>query len=123
LACHLVGCHDLRDHHLRGGLYETYVAQNLLNIVESHMHGAELLHWRTAGGKEVDLVVEHNKTSTVIGIEVKAASTWRSGDLNGLKAFMEEYPECDAGILAYNGVESMKVDEKLWVIPIGVLIS
>ncbi|HOE17446.1 MAG TPA: hypothetical protein PLX02_06710 [Syntrophorhabdaceae bacterium] len=46
-----------------------------------------------------------------IAIEVKDKKRWDAGKLSGLKSFLETTPHCIAGILAYNGTESVKVGE------------
>lgn len=121
LARYLSAIHDLRESPLRGHLYETYVAQNLLGILSAHDFGAELLHWRTQSGEEVDLVIESR--SEVLAVEIKAASSWSQRDLRGLRAFLSVTPHCKAAILAYNGTEPLKLGDRLWAIPLGILLS
>jgi len=48
---------------------------------------------------------------------------WNPKDINGLKAFLAAVPSCKAGILAYNGAESVKLGERLWAIPLSLLVS
>lgn len=56
-------------------------------------------------------------------VEVKAAERWEDRDLAGLKAFLEHTPRCKAAILAYNGNIPVRLDEKLWALPLGLLLS
>jgi predicted AAA+ superfamily ATPase len=51
---------------------------------------AELHHWRTADGREVDLVVE--TAGTLLPIEVKSTVRPRAGDTAGLRSFRAAYP-------------------------------
>ncbi len=69
----------------------------------------------------MDFVIETGRE--VIAIEVKAASRWQEKDLAGLKAFLKYTPKCKAAILAYNGTETVKLEEKIWAVPMGVLIA
>jgi hypothetical protein len=55
--------------------------------------------------------------------EVKAAARCDSADLTGLKSFMAATPNCIAGILAYNGTEPIKAGEKIWAIPVSMLLA
>lgn len=124
LAAHLAGISTLepgRDDLLRGSLFETYVAQNLASLLESHAPDAQMSFWHEQGRHEVDFVIEAGRK--VLGIEVKAATRWNEGDLSGLRAFLERTPDCLAAVLAYNGKESVKLGERLFAIPIGKLLE
>ena len=59
----------------------------------------------------------------VFAIEVKAATRWTSSDLSGLRAFLDRTPECVGAVLAYNGSESVKLDDRLYAIPIGKVLE
>jgi predicted AAA+ superfamily ATPase len=61
--------------------------------------------------------------SRCIAIEVKDKKRWDAGDLSGLKAFIEATPQCITGILAYNGTETVRLGEKIWAVPAGMIIS
>ncbi|MBM3332119.1 ATP-binding protein [candidate division WOR-3 bacterium] len=124
LAAHLAGATALdpgRDDLLRGALFEAYVAQNVAALLEVHLPDAQLSYWHEHGRHEVDLVVEHNRE--VVAIEVKAATRWNEKDLSGLRAFLDRTPDCRAAVLAYNGNEAVKLDERLWAIPMGHLLA
>ncbi|MBM3524117.1 MAG: ATP-binding protein [Alphaproteobacteria bacterium] len=124
LAAHLSGIGKFeagRDDMLRGALYETYVAQNILALIEAHVPNAQLTYWHEQGRHEVDLVIEADRK--VVAIEIKAATRWSPGDLSGLRAFLERTPACIAGVLAYNGREAVKLEDRLWAIPIGHLLA
>ena len=124
LAAHLAGVTTLepgRDDLLRGALFETYVAHNLAALLEAHLPDAHLAYWHEQGRHEVDFVIEVNRK--IVGIEVKAATRWSENDLSGLRAFLERTPACGAAVLAYNGKEAAKLDDKLWAIPMGQLLE
>jgi uncharacterized protein len=124
LACHLAGVRDLSavaDEPLRGPLFETYVVQNVAAILESHLPEAQLGYWHEQGRHEVDLVIESGRQ--VVALEIKAASRWSQGDLTGLRAFLDRTPQCQAGLLAYNGKQTVPLGPKLWAVPLGVLLE
>ncbi|WP_298434412.1 hypothetical protein [Geobacter sp.] len=56
-------------------------------------------------------------------MEVKAAAHWEKDDLAGLKSFIAAMPHCMAGMLAYNGTTPVNLGEKLWAIPLSLLLS
>ena len=124
LAAHMAGITMLepgRDDLLRGALLETYVAQNLAALLEAHLPDTQLTFWHEQGRHEVDFVIELGRK--VFAIEVKASTRWSEGDLSGLRTFLERTPACAAAVLAYNGRESVKLEERLFAIPLGKLLE
>ncbi|MBI2930672.1 MAG: ATP-binding protein [Planctomycetes bacterium] len=124
LAGYLTGVHDVApasDEPMRGALFETYVAQNLASILSAHWPQARLHYWYVHGRHEVDFVVEAGRDC--LAIEVKAATRWEKRDLAGLQAFLANVPRCRAAILAYNGREVVRLQDRLWAVPIGLMVS
>jgi len=58
-----------------------------------------------------------------VAIEVKSGARWSKKDLAGLRQFLAATPNCIAAVLAFNGTEPVQLDEKLWAIPLGLLLS
>lgn len=121
IVAYLAGVEDLQRSPMRGALYENYVFQNILGILEPHLIRTNIYYWQIAGRHEVDFVVEVG--GETIAIEVKAATRWGDSDLSGLRAFISRNPGCRAGILAYNGREAVSLGDKIWAIPLAVLLS
>lgn len=129
LACYLTGIDSLDaavnepavSEPLRGAMFETYVAQNLSGILEACWPRARLLFWNVQGRHEVDFIIEVGRDT--LAIEVKAASRWNDRDLSGLRAFLSATPRCRAAILAHNGTEAVRLDDRIWAIPLGLLLS
>ncbi len=106
---------------LRGALFETYVVQNLKAQLEYHHPGTSLHFWNIQGRNEVDCIIEYGRKA--LAIEIKAAERWHEKDLSGLRAFLSGHAECSAALLAYNGTETVKLDDRLWAVPIGRILS
>ena len=124
LAAHLAGATDLSGSSgepLRGALYETFVYQNLAAILGAHIPRAQVAFWNVQGRYEVDFVVTTPRHT--IAVEVKAGSRFGNHDLRGLIAFKAKNPECRAGVLAYNGSEAVALDDDLFAVPLGLLLS
>jgi hypothetical protein len=121
LACYLASKEDLADDPLKGAMVETYVAQNIVGIVDSTWPQANLYFWNIQGRHEVDFIIEAG--DRCIAIEVKASARWEKTDLAGLKSFIAATPQCTAGILAYNGTTPVRLGEKLWAIPLSMLLQ
>jgi uncharacterized protein len=106
---------------LYGALFETYVAQNLLGIIDSRWSGARLYFAAVQGRYEVDFVIETGRHC--VAIEIKSGARWDERDLSGLKSFLASTPECKAGILGYNGKEAVQLGKNLWALPVSMLLS
>lgn len=88
LVCYLLGIRSseqLRDHPLRGMIFETWVASEIL---KSRVHRGlqpNLSFFRDRKGAEVDLVVELGRS--LLAIETKSGQTIASDFFDGLRVF------------------------------------
>ena len=121
LACYLSGIESNKSELIKGAMFETYVAQNLSGIINALWPEAGIYFWHVQGRYEVDFVIEAG--NSCLAIEVKSAARWDDRDLVGLRAFLSSTPHCVAAVLAYNGVEMVKLGERLWAVPLGLLLS
>ena len=86
----------------RGAHLEHLVLQHLLAWRDAQLRRAEILHWRTTAGEEVDFVIETG--DTLLPVEVKATTRPRLRDVRHLKAFRDEYGgRARAGLLLHAG--------------------
>jgi uncharacterized protein len=96
LACHLLGIREpeqLATHPLRGAVFESWVASEILKWRLSRGHPAELFHLRESRGLEIDLLVEGGRALTPV--EVKSGRTVGSDFFRALHGFGERM-EADA---------------------------
>jgi predicted AAA+ superfamily ATPase len=124
LAAHLAGitrADSARDDPLWGALLETYVAHNLAAILESAWPATHLAYWHVQGRHEVDFVVEVGRET--LALEIKASTRWDDRDLTGLRAFLDKTPRCRLAILAYGGTESVRLGDRLWAVPLPLVLS
>jgi len=104
-----------------GGLLEGFVAMELARQLTWSTTYAEMFHYRTRDGVEVDLVLE-NGLGEVIGIEVKASATPRADDFIGLNHLSERIGnDFKAGFLLYTGEKTLPFGPKLRALPISAL--
>ncbi len=120
LACYLSGIDSAKSDLVKGAMFETYVAQNLAGIIDMRWPEANIYFWHVQGRYEVDFVIEAG--NKCLAIEVKSAARWEDRDLTGLRAFLSSTPHCVAAVLAYNGSEMVKLGERLWAVPLGLLL-
>lgn len=117
----LIPSSDFRQDPLFGALFETYVAQNLSSILAARWQGASLHFWAIQGRNEVDFVIDSGRAC--IALDLKSAARWHDRDLAGLKAFLSATPHCKAAILCHNGEDAVKLGERLWALPAGLVLS
>lgn len=114
LACHLLGIRSpeqLEVHPLRGALFESWVASEVLKSKVHRGRPADLFHLREARGIEVDLIVESG--ARLIGAEVKSGATVAADFLDGLKALRARAQEATPHLevvarLIYGGATSQE---------------
>ena len=94
--------HIAREPEPRGPHQENLVLNDLLAWRDIRLDRAEILHWRTVGGAEVDFVIE--TADGLLPIEVKATTRPRLGDTSHLRLFRQEYgSQARSGLLLHAG--------------------
>jgi predicted AAA+ superfamily ATPase len=98
----------------RGFLLETWILHELRAAMAMQDTGGQLHYWRTPSGSEVDFV--WTRASHAVGLEVKAATTWRNEYGRSLKSLLAQGTLQGAyGI--YLGDAELR-DESLWIFPL-----
>ncbi len=124
LACFVAGIDKFQMDYpepLYGALFETYMAQNFFSIIGSRWREAQLYYWSIQGRHEVDFIIEIGRSC--LAIEVKSSSRWQESDLSGLRAFLGGTPYCRAAVVCYNGTEAVRLGDKIWALPLGLVLS
>lgn len=125
LAAFLAGLHDkesLKKSEMEGMLLENLVLNELLVWRETATPNPEILYWRTAGGREVDFIIERGETLTPI--EVKASVKPKLADIAGLNAFLDEYPQnTKHGILIHMGPRTERLTSRIWAISLNGILG
>ncbi len=124
LACALLGIDAVAlygDRDRLGPLLETFVLQELRRQASWHPDLVDFFHYRDRDGFEVDLVLERGSTS-VAGVEVKAAASVTDADFRGLRKLREAAGRrFAAGVVLYDGASAMRFGDGLFAIPLRVL--
>lgn len=99
----------------KGALLESYVFLNLK--VMATLMEAEVMYFRTQGGreKEVDFILE--KGDEIIGIEVKSSSTVSMRDIDGLLFLKDIIERFAGGLVVYCGHEIKQLTMNIFAIP------
>ncbi|MBI5365861.1 MAG: ATP-binding protein [Planctomycetes bacterium] len=124
LAAHLLGIGDaqaLASSSCFGALLENFVGTELRKQLGWARAEYRLYHFRSAVGREVDLVLEQ-EGGRLAGVEVKAAAQVGADDFKGLHALAELAGErFHRGIVLYRGAEAIPFGAKLHALPIDAL--
>lgn len=124
LACHLIGADAKRlaeDRTLLGSILETFVVGELRKQLSWADSRAALYHFRTAGGSEVDVVLE-KADGSVAGVEVKAGATVAAADFAALQELRDQLGKrFRAGVVLHGGDQVVPFGDKLWLVPLPAL--
>lgn len=103
----------------RGALFESFVFLNL-SVIAS-LISAEVMYFRTQGGKEreVDFIVERG--NKIIGIEVKLSDSASVRDIENLLFLKDEVNNFSGGLLIYTGSEIKQLASNIYAMPIYLL--
>ena len=83
----------LASHPMLGALFETAVFAEIRKQSALLSPAPQLYHWRSAGGAEVDLLLERDGKLFPLEVKVKSQPTRR--DTRGIKALRDSYPALD----------------------------
>ena len=125
LACLLTGCDERRfltdQTGTAGLLFENFIASEIAKQASRLQSSVTLHHFRTAAGREVDIVCEADDGS-IAGIEVKLSATPHPSDFGGLAHLRDALgPRFKAGVVVHTGAETLPFGERLWAIPAAAL--
>jgi uncharacterized protein len=124
LLAHLLALSPERletDPSLVGGLAENFVMMELVKQSAWSETTPKIFFWRTASGREVDIVLEDN-AGRIVGLEVKAAATLNANETAGLRALAAEVgKKWIRGIVLYTGLEVVPFANNLHGVPLQAL--
>lgn len=122
LTCALSGIGDaqaLAAAPHNGALLETWVLAELRREAVALPTAPKVYHYRSAGGVEVDFVIEDAR-GNIAAVEVKATRSVGEKHFNGLRdlaAAVGKKFRC--GVVLYAGEEKVRFGEKVWAVPVG----
>jgi len=124
LAAHLVGLSgkkELRLSPLAGPLLENSVLSGLTTWAETHPSRPNLFFWRTAGGAEVDFVIEQSRR--LLPVEVKSSTRLRLADVRHLETFLADYGErAPFGIVLHDVSHPHRITRRIVALPVSAFL-
>lgn len=106
---------------LFGHILENYVATELVKQLSFSHIKAQLFHFRTSDGKEVDFVLER-PDGGIFAIEVKAKESVSIRDFKGIQVLASLVKnDFKGGIVLYSGKEAITFGQNLWAVPLHAL--
>jgi predicted AAA+ superfamily ATPase len=120
LAAHLVGLsrsRQLRSSPLAGPLLENSVLSAMTTWSETQPSRPNLFFWRTAGGAEVDFVIEQSRR--LLPVEVKSSKRVRLADVKHLETFLADYGDrAPFGIVLHDTSQPHKMTRRIVALPV-----
>ena len=124
VASYLLGLDEttlVRDRSRYGQLLESFVVAELSKQLTWSDTRAELYHYRSHSGEEVDIMIE-TAGGDVLGLEVKASATVSSDDFKALRSVQSVLGDKFVkGIVLYTGDKVLPFGERLWAAPVSLL--
>lgn len=108
LACNLLGIRneaDLKNHPLRGNLFETMIVGEALKFFHNRGIRPPLHYYREAGGLEIDLLISF--ANKHLPVEIKSAGMINPSFHSSLNKYLNMNHEAEAWLI-YGGSESWK---------------
>lgn len=104
-----------------GKLLEGFVAMEIARQLTWSSSRAELSHYRTRDGIEVDIVLE-NTLGEVVAVEVKASATPSVDDFRGIRHLADRIgDDLIAGFVLHTGTRTFPFGPKFRAVPISAL--
>jgi len=106
-----------------GALLESFVFSEVLKLMSASNLRLTPYHFRDQQMHEVDIVLERDD-GMIVGIEVKATATVKSGDFAGLRTLAEACKERFAyGVVLYDSADFVPFGDRLAAAPLSALWS
>ncbi len=109
------------DADMCGKLIETWVYQNLATLADLDID-YEIYQYRDSLKREIDFLIERSD-GAMLGIEVKAGSSFGKDDFKQLKWFASNLAKDRefTGIVLYSGEETFRFGEGFYAVPLAAL--
>lgn len=104
-----------------GALLETFVFSEIMKLMSASDLRLTPYHFRDQQMREVDIVLERDD-GMIVGIEVKASATVKSGDFGGLRTLAEACGDRFAyGVVLYDSTDVVPFGDRLAAVPLSTL--
>lgn len=109
------------DRGMLGRLLENFALGELRKQADWAERAVEIHYFRTAGGQEVDFVLEH-RDGRIAAVEVKAARTLSGNEFGGLRMLAAATGDKFVrGVVLYLGERALQFADRLWAMPVSAL--
>jgi predicted AAA+ superfamily ATPase len=120
MLCHLqriTSPEMIASHPLQGRIIETWVITEILKICSVWNTMPGFYHYRSAGGAEVDLILELN--GRLFPVEIKSKAHPSKKDAGGIKSFRQAFPNEDIadGLLVCAAAQPYRISEHVMAMP------
>lgn len=124
VAAHLASVDTVRaleSDRLRGALLENLVLAGMRSWRETCLPAPEITYWRTAGGAEIDFVIQ--RRSRLLPVEVKAGRKVRPDDWRHLASFIADHSgEARFGVMLHGDDQPKVVARDIAALPVALFL-
>jgi predicted AAA+ superfamily ATPase len=124
LMCYLLGINksNIKENlHQIGKIFENFVVTELKKQLTWNRTRANIFHYRTQSGQEVDVLLE-NAQGKCVGIEIKLSDSISDNDFKGLKILSEDlHHQFLRGIVLYTGEKFLPFGKNFFAVPVSYL--
>lgn len=103
---HITQANQLKNHYLRGGIFESMVIAELLKHRFHRGLEPQAFFWRDKTGHEVDLVIE--RPDGLVPIEIKSGQTVASEFFDGIAYYRAISKQAASSYIVYGGDQTQK---------------
>jgi len=114
---HIMAPEMIASHPLQGRIIETWVITEIFKICSAWNTMPGFYHYRSAGGAEVDLILELN--GRLFPVEIKSKAHPSKKDAGGIKSFREAFPKENIGdgLLVCAAAQPYRIAEDVLALP------
>lgn len=113
---HLLGSENIRKSDYFGQVLENFILNELIKQASWSKTRPKFYYYRTAGGQEIDLIME-NRTGKIVAVEIKNSATLKPDTAMGIKTLRKSINNFHKGIVFYNGNSIIPMGKDVQALP------
>ncbi|NOY59811.1 MAG: ATP-binding protein [Calditrichaeota bacterium] len=117
LAAYLQGIENVLDaekFNKTGALLENKMVVDIKALLSVYLPKARLFFYKTHGGGEIDLIIQHK--NALYPIEIKSMSGAKV-KTKTMTNFLQNFPQAPFGVVIYNGEHVVQAHDRIYMVP------
>lgn len=123
IQIHLQGQSLSRQSDHLGHVLENFILTELMKQISWSTAKPGIFYYRTAGGSEVDIILEH-PDGRIVAIEVKSRTTLKPEAATPMKHLRDQIGQkFHRGIVLYLGEQVIPIDQRIHAVPVSAIFT